>query len=428
MAPRSRKYTVRYGGDLAGQSQTGSQIVPAYTGVHSCDDETHPGPPYFSGGPLLVKKKSIFIKRSARHYIFYHSIFGWYNGFMYIIPYMPPVDPAPLSLIGWGVRGWNATIPTHPIYQLGVSAVEMKDLPNLVNQTKRGLQALKHFSFNPIKGVRTVGQFLKRAQSLAKGSGDAYLYGAFGVAPLLQDLAFLFGMQEKLDKKLRWLRRHNGKALRRKVTLDEGEFTENIGRTLSPFNTVGPPLSAELYTPNPPQGPSQPFDVLKRYRRKIWFVAKYRYFIPELAEPPSRKLPSQGLLRFLLGLELNVSVVYKATPWSWLLDWFTSVGASISNVVNIARYGVIAEYAYVMCRETYSYDAPGRVSMHVGSADPVTHLWPAGEWIFSGTSTTVFQFCQREVATPFGFGVTMASLSAFQWSILAALGLSRRYT
>jgi hypothetical protein len=422
MASRNRKYTIRYGGEFAGASNNGDRLVPAYTGEHSCIDETHPGPPYNDGGPLLVKKKKVFIKRSGHHYVFYHSSLGWYDGKMYINPYIPSPEPSPISLVGWGVKGYNATIPTHPIYQLGVSIGELKDLPGMVSQTKQGFRLLMKHHFSLTSGVKTVRDFLKRAKSLPKGTGDAYLYGAFGLYPMLQDLLFLLQMQQKLDKKIDWLRRHNGKAVRRKITLNEDGFSEDIPRNVSPFVTVGPTLSTDLYAPG--QGSSQAFPILKTYQRRIWFAAKYRYYIPELAKDPRINPPSGDLKRFLLGLSPDPSIIYKLMPWSWLIDWFVPVGSSLSNVYNMAKYGVIAQYAYVMCSESFTYQAPGKIILHSGKLSP-SFTWVSPDWTFSGVSRTEYEFRQREVANPFGFGVTYASLSAYQWSILAALGLSR---
>ncbi len=423
MAQRSRLHYIRYGGEFAQKSNFGDRSVPAYMGEHSCIDETHPGPPYRSGGPLLVKKKKVFIKRSGHHYVFYHSILGWFDGKMYINPYIPSPEPTPLSLSGWGVKGYNATLPTHPIYQLGVSLLELKDLPGMVSQTKRGFQVLIKNHFSLTSGIKTVRDFLKRVKSLPKNTGEAYLYGAFGLAPMLQDLLFLCKMQEKLDKKVTWLRRHNGKSVRRKIELDKGGFSEDIPRNVSPIVTVGPSQSTDLYAGG--QGGAQPFPILKTYQRRIWFAAKYRYYIPELAKDPRSNSPISGsLTAFLLGLSPDPSIIYKVMPWSWLLDWFVPVGSALSNVYNMSRYHVVNEYAYVMCSEDYTYQAPGHIVMHSGKLSPLFQ-WVDPDWTFSGVSRTEYQFRQREVANPFGFGVTFASLSAYQWSILAALGLSR---
>jgi hypothetical protein len=367
-----------------------------------------------------VNKKKVFISRLPHFKATWNNGAGiFYDGKMCVLPYIP-IDPQPISLVGWGAKGYARTIPTHPIYNLGVSIGELKDLPGMLSQTMRGFQMLRKVGKAYASGSSSVGSFL-RAGGSAKTAGDSYLYGAFGLYPMLQDLNFLLEMQAKLKRKIDWLRRHNGKSIRRKIELNAYGFSEDIPRNLPRLSTVFPSQHTEVYAPG--WGDVQPFPVLKTYKQRIWFSAKYRFWIPDLSRWSSNR-PIRGLQTHLLGLALDPSIIYKLIPWSWLLDWFTSVGAALSNVYQMAKYGVVAEYAYVMCKESYSYKAPGDISVYNGDYGS-TGFKPAMIRHFSGVSSTEYEFRQREVANPYGFGITFSSLSAFQLSILAALGLSR---
>jgi hypothetical protein len=289
----------------------------------------------------------------------------------------------------------------------------------MVTQTLRGFQYLKSATKSFKALGMTVGALLSNPKEAAKKLGDTYLYGAFGLWPMIQDLLFLLNMREKLDKKLRWLRRHNGKAVRRKVTLDSDDYSESIARSYARSTSMAPIQSSFLY----PAGQStvQDFSVIKSYSRKIWFAAKYRYYIPELAKPFGGQ--PKMLVADLLGLSADPAIIYKLMPWSWLLDWFVSAGAVISNVYARAVYHVVAEYAYVMCSEHFVYESPVQVTVHTGNfGNPV---WTQPDMTLGGVSRTEYEFRQRQVANPYGFGITFASLSAYQWSILVALGLSR---
>lgn len=419
--PRSRKYWIQYGGEFAGTLNGTQKFVPAYTGLHLCNDEVHPGPPYRVGGPLFVTKKKVYIQRFESNSMHYTSVpTASYDGKLVVIPYIPSPEPSPLNLSGWGAKGWARTQPLHPIYNLGVSIGELKDLPGMVSQTARGLKALASRS-GPFTGVKTVGDFLRSAGSKARTSGDAYLYGAFGVWPMLQDLLFLYEMRKKLNQKLRWLHNHNGKSIRRKVELDAGEFTENIARSQAPSSQFSPVLSSTLYAPNQNVVVNNP--ALKSYKRQIWYTAKYRFYIPEIVPSMFEGSPSDGLSLDLLGLSADPSILYKLIPWSWLLDWFTSVGAAMSNIITRVRAQVVAEYAYVMCEEHFEYASPGTVLVREGVSNGGP--WSLPDRRLSGVSRTIYEFRQREVANPYGFGITFGSLSAYQWSILVALGLSR---
>jgi hypothetical protein len=307
----------------------------------------------------------------------------------------------------------------HPIYNLGVSIGELKDLPGFIHQTWRGFHALA-LRTDALPGISTIGEAFKLAKEMSRNAGDAYLYGAFGAWPMMQDLKFILDMQEKLRQKLLWFRRHNHKAIRRKVVLDESEFSENVARSSAPSSQFAPTLSSTLYPSGQTTVISSP--VLKSYKRRIWYSAKYRYYIPEITDEMLRNQP-YGLSTDLVGLAADPSIIYKLIPWSWLLDWFSSVGAAMSNIITRVRAQVVAEYAYVMCEEHFEYASPGTVKVRQGVSNGGP--WSLPDRTLSGVSKTIYEFRQREVANPYGFGITFGSLSAYQYSILAALGLSR---
>lgn len=432
MAQRTRKYVVRYGGDNCGLYSTNggtpNQLsVSAFPGTHSCADETHPGPPYRTGGPLLVTKKKVSICRFAPFHADYTAIpKARYDGFMFVNPYIPP-DPVPMNLSGWGAKGWNRTYPTHPIYSMGVSLLELRDVERSVSSLRSVARGFSDLAFS--KKKRTFGQFLSDLRKGSKYMADNYLNTQFGWIPFAQDLEAMVNYQENLRKKLLWLRRKNGKSIRRRVTLDAGGFSENIDRNVAPLSTCSPVFVSSLYSSG--NSNSQPFPIVKNYDRKIWFVAKYRLWIPELAGVAPLLRDHTRLKAQLYGIDLDPSIIYKVIPWTWLLDWFFSVGAILQNIYLRAKMQVVAVYAYVMASEAYQYDAPGTVTMNQGtypvviSSSPLVLGWSLPPRKMSGVSRTRYEFRQREVANPYGFGITFASLSAYQWSILVALGLSR---
>jgi len=325
-----------------------------------------------------------------------------------------------MNLSGWGAKGWNRAFPIHPIYNLGVSLAEIRDLPRMLKQTWGFFSSTRHISFSRKPG--TVGGFLASVgDGISEAAGD-YLNLQFGWVPALQDLNFLLSMQKKLAQKVAWLRRHNGKSIRRNFEMDSNGFSESLDRFIYPYATMKPTLPTELY-----KGflfDYQNIPVRKTYNRRIWFRSKWRFYIPELAEDG---VLTKALKFNLVGLALDPSIVYKATPWSWLLDWFVSVGAVIQNIYLRLRFQCVAEYAYILCSEDYEYEAPGFTEVNTGKQhfdQNFNVVWP-GSLKLSGVSKTYYEFRQREEANPYGFGITFSSLSAYQWSILAALGLTR---
>ena len=420
MASRNRARYVRYGGRICGTQNGVAKTEDAYVGIQRCIDETHPGPPYRSGGPLSVTKKQVFIDRATR----FTSNYGGppaslWTGYMYVKPYIPSPEPTGMSLVGWGAKGWNRTYPLHPIYSLGVSIGEVRDLPRMLTQTWKFFQRMRGLSLTRIP--KTLGDFIRDVKKgTVETSGD-YLNLQFGWVPFAQDLAFLAKMENKLRQKISWLRKHNRRSFRRRIELDSGGFSEDVARSTTIPGTMGPTLQTQNYSGN--VATFYPIPCSKTYNRRIWFSSKWRIYMPELDDPSLslRKLKAQ-----LAGIDLDASIIYNLVPWSWLMDWFTNVGDVLQNISLRGRHQVVAEYAYVMCRETYEYGAPGYVDMNIGTYNqPTSGKWSGGQRRFSGRSTTRYTFAQREAANPFGFGITYASLSLYQLSILAALGLSR---
>jgi len=368
-----------------------------------------------------VKKKKVFMKRFSPFSSHYFIGQGWYDGYMGVTPYIPPVEPTPTSLSGWGAKGWNRTSPIHPIYQLGVSLIELKDFRGMVTQTYGFFRSIQRFDIKFSKVSVTVGEFLKDLKKGPKFIAEHYLNLQFGWVPFIQDLVFLSKMKDKLHKKMAWLTRKNGKSVRRKVDLDKGGFSEDIPRSIASSSTCFPILSSFLYAPGMSIARSYP--ITKSFDRRIWYVAKYKIWIPELADDRFLRKDHSDLERHLLGLVMDPTILYKVYPYSWLLDWFTSTGSVVQNIYLRSKNHVVASYAYVMCRENFTYSAPGYVEVHTGT---FVAGWVSPDKKMSGASRTIYEFRVREVANPYGFGITYASLSAYQWSILAALGLTRR--
>lgn len=416
MASRTRTRFVRYGGELAGVNNGSNVYIPAKDGIRTITDEVHHGPPYRTGGPLDIRK----VKFNIQRFPAFHVSQGpeSFVGFLAATPYVPPIAPTASSLAGWGAKGWNRTVPTHPAYNLGVSLVELADVRRTISSTYNFFSGIRHLNFS--KSFKTVGDFLHDVGKGTKHTAGDYLNLQFGWAPMVQDLAFIIDYQELLRKKLRELARNNGRPVRRKCELDASHFSEFIGVFSNRPSTLSPYIFTGAYADS-----SFPFviPVTREVKTRIWYSAKYRFWIPEIAKTYLKA--SNFLKRKLSGLDLNPDVLYQAIPWTWLLDWFSSVGAVIKNLYNMARFGVIAEYAYVMGSEDYTYNAPAECDVWTGTYNYGTGLWP-GKLKLRGSSQTVYEFRKREAANPFGFGITFSSLSNFQWSILLSLGITTR--
>jgi hypothetical protein len=115
--------------------------------------------------------------------------------------------------------------------------------------------------------------------------------------------------------------------------------------------------------------------------------------------------------RKLLGVELSPSVLWNLSPWSWAADWVGNMGDLMNVVSALGRDSLVIRNAYVMHHTglvtTYTGDLNGLPSRRMTKVR------------IQETKTRI------GALSPFGFGLGKADLTAKQWTILAALGMSR---
>lgn len=415
---RSRTRRTASGGGILGISTVNSvpttHFAPYSTTVATCSDELHRGPPYRSGGPLAIFKERTAYRITKSISVTYGGLpSSSYNGAFYAS--VPPSNwnDTERSISGWGAIGWNRSIPTAPSASLGVFIGELKDAPRMLLQTKKLFQRLASSKIKLSNGKKV--RDLKDIGWTPKDGGSDYLNLQFGWVPFLRDLYSMFGLQETLAKRITQLKRDNGRTVHRRRTLRREDWQE-----LKSLQTST--ISAFLFPALPTQLNSTTINVdrvTKKFSLRTWFEAEFVYYSPELADPGNSLLK---LKLDLLGLSLDADVIYNLVPWSWLLDWFTNTGTLVSNAVLLSKYHVVAKYAYVMQsqRTVLLREATGRYKL--GSSPWPT---PPPAVMLTGITSTTRDFKRREAANPYGFGITDSALSAYQWSILVALGLTR---
>lgn len=399
---------------------------PSYSNPNRsvCYDRTNPGPPYKSGGSLLISEVSLTFTPSSfatcdnslwgrYHGAFIHSgvpANGWWGG-------SPPpaygetdwgqhsggawITSNTGSLEAQGATGWNRAKPGKPIMDLGTFLGELRNVPSLPGRASNGGGGLLNYlRGEPAKARNRV--------SGAKQVGNEYLNAEFGWSPIIRDLARMLSLREELDRRMAQLRRDNGKPVRRAVTLvshDESAVTSSSVE--NPFY----PYLHPFYHVN---GSGKNFTVVNQYR-KDWFEAKFRYFIPDIGMS-NYTGPSAAQL---LGLNPSPSLVWELLPWSWLIDYFSNVGDVLSNMSDNAAENLVADYAYVMSKVSHTTTAhqSGRIDTKSGMGVVSLH------------TSAVYKrsLKRRSFASPFGFGVKPGDLSGSQAAILSALGLSRHW-
>lgn len=357
-----------------------------------CSDELHRRSKrgvFREGGPLFLKKLHVELELSkGQDYIRY----PWkYSGSFASIVSSTDVNNLYTTYTGysptaasWGASAYNKFRPVKPTADMGQFLAELRDLPSM-------------FKF-------TVKRF--------KDLGGAYLNGEFGWKPFLRDLIKFYETQSKLEKRIAFARKNNGKWIRRAGTVRSDASTTTT--SVPGSSIVTPTLPTSFYGSS---GTPVPGTKIVVTTDRIWFEGRMKFYIDNLSIDSCSKMWTSPLLRKLYGFELSPSLAWELMPWSWFMDWFLNVGDIFSNASNQAYDNLVTKYAYVMRHRTSkiirSWEGPIYTTVGVVNAGPCT-------------STITAECKERASASQWGIGqLEDDELSLRQWAILAALGISR---
>jgi len=255
-------------------------------------------------------------------------------------------------------------------------------------------------------------QSWKARNGIARDASSDYLNVQFGWRPLLSEVTDFANTVTKLDTVLAQYERDSGKVVRRRyefpIETSSNSWIENDNPVLSALAWPG-----NLFQPS--TGGASTVRVNEEIVKRRWFSGAFTYYLPSGYDSRT-KIGKLALLADRLGLNLTPDTLWELSPWSWAVDWFSNTGDVISNVSDFATGGLVMHYGYIMEHTTVSRTYYQERSGFLIKGAPV----PAGPL------TLVTETKVRRQANPFGFGVTWEGLSAFQASILAALGISRR--
>lgn len=276
---------------------------------------------------------------------------------------------------------------------------------------------------NPASNLATMlGELLKdglpspvgaeswKARTLsAKQAGSEYLNVQFGWAPLISDIRKFADAITHAEKILRQYERDAGKLVRRRYDFPEITSTKeevygngSINRYFWPGVNFFPLKTTATVT------------MRETVSKKQWFSGAFTYYLPTGYDSRKELSRLRSYAQKLLGIEPTPEVLWELAPWSWAVDWFSNTGDVLKNVSRftgpgglVMPYGYMMETSFIV--RTYSF-SPSPFSGISETPDPIT-------------VTTIVK--KRRRATPFGFGLSWNALSAFQWSILGALGLTK---
>jgi hypothetical protein len=265
------------------------------------------------------------------------------------------------------------TNPSRPVVDLPVAVAELGELPMLLKGYGDG--------------------FLK---ALARGN----LGYQFGIRPLISDLSSLLDFESEVRKRKKELDSLAAGGLRRKRVLWEGSATFATNQVQTNFGNGG------AYFHN----------VKRTTHGKVWGFVRWK---PSAHFPDSSEERARLARRAVLGLTVDFSTAWNLMPWSWMIDWCSSVGNFL-----MARRNIIPCY----------HDIP-QIMTHLQTQT----IWTPGS---NGYGTFPHNFAPTYVQKNFGSYATtketkdrarasatldahMPGLSLRQLSILGSLGISK---
>lgn len=380
-----------------------------------CVDSVHPGPPYRSGGALYIHSYND-PRRSASNIGVYPakvSTLKYEGGFG---PYLTPYGLGGFSNLGtldnWcsnkpsgmdgygdcssqGASAWSKFKPNRSVADAGVFLAELRDVPRMLKTTAKGFSDIWRGMGGNMSGFGP------------KHVADHFLNTQFGWLPFINDLRKFYRAYKTLDSRLARIKRMNGQWEKRGGSFSSGSTTVVVDKSMTVTAHI-PNLNSNWYSPGAPAGS---YERSVTTSQKVWFEASFKYYIPEWKfEDDAWKART---VAEIFGLEPNPYVVWEATPWSWLADWFTNAGDCLSNMSDGWAENLVAKYAFLMA-----------TTETVGKLSSTLNLWTGhiqDTWLWTYSSKT------RSPASPFGFGLTSSDLSARQLAILTALGISRQF-
>lgn len=395
------------------------QNMTPYDTAQVTIDQINPGPPYLSGGPFKSETQTFsapcggvygygtYLRsdRKERYIGGFHSpgndefkSMPGFSGSGNLDPFSNANYP---SMAGWGDKAWNKTKPKLEKVSGFVFAAESRDLPRMLKTTGKGFHEI---------WMRMNGSSVHQTMIGPKGAAEHFLNHQFGWAPFLNDVRRMNYIIEHHQSVSRHLTHKNGQWVRRRVTLLEDESTVLLQTgTGNPLSVASMPQGYMSATPT--------WQLLETTTTKITAVGKFKYYRPEFDANlgPSHNSVMNQVLRAMTiyGLRISPSNVYKATPWSWAVDWFTSLGDYIDHLTDIYQDSVVGQYVYVM-------QTRKRVRKYI-----LVLPFNFGKTVTLEFDRVIETKERAQASGPFGFDTTWDGLSPRQIAIAVALGITR---
>lgn len=358
-----------------------------------------------TGHPFSTEKRTI----SYSHPSYYGSGTGqvFFSG--PLVPNHGLGDYLPVPAFDHGAAGSQLIKKAIPTTPMGTAAVSLGEflLPGGIPKayTKAALEAQLKKSAKSKKSQILSG---------AHAAGDAYLNYVFGYAPIVSDIANAVRTVREGNKFIEQLRRDSGRLVRRQRSLPS--ISTQSGPTAIASGTG---LMSLLYNSSADRASLYPDSASSRGTltmeessyQEIYFHGGFQFYFETPKSYDESVANIMAAADKLTGAPLTAERIYQLTPWSWFVDWNSSMGDVISNAQRFTEDGLVMRYGYVM-RKTVTNRIYTLTGVKFKNSNP-------------GPISVTKQIIRKERfrGNPFGFGAT-TSYTSRQWAVLASLGMT----
>jgi len=406
-------------------------VVPntPYKTIEACRDETHKhGVVWNEGGPFLKIKVSL-PKPELQGWGDYNSGSGvvytpglGYVPVRYVGGYTNPtftgdsyssadyanfskmLNPSITvpSLDGWGPAAWAKTAPKIEMASGFVFLAESRDLPRMMKTSSEAF----HDTW------RQMGGSSISANMAPKKAADQFLNHEFGWSPFLSDLQKFYNAYQNTANYMSRMSHGNDQWQHyRRTLVDDFQTTKldsGTGFRCEPAGYIHETMFSEPGKAN--------WEVWEEKYSLIQTSGVFKWYKPEfdLSQPGYSSAWNRVMRQATMyGVRVSPSNIWRATPWTWLIDWGLNVGQNIDRVTESLLDGVVSKYLYLMSHQIRRVVLKQYIPFNTGGR--------LLQW------ARVIESKQRkEAGSPYGFGLSWDQLNPKRLAILAALGISRK--
>lgn len=242
------------------------------------------------------------------------------------------------------------------------------------------------------------------------GVADEFLNTVFGWEPIKREATSFLATVRNVGSILKQYEENAGSNLHRefKFPIEEDEASSYFAPASA---TTG---GFKLSTWEVPSLISSPF-VIRKTKTRLYFKGCFTYTVPSQSDAWQRLLYRYNQANELFGLDITPQMIWELTPWSWAIDWFADVKSVLTNLNSFTSAGQVMRYGYMMEEKSIE----NIYGMATSGIEINGWVCPPPNDLVGLVTTKV-----RRPANPYGFGISVPSLSLEQIAICAALGIT----